>query len=98
MTASALEDNGFTEDANNSINVVQKRLLLEEREKQLHEQLTEHTRRLQNARAQVKLFEDSLELTIKELHDVRQQRNELTELMEGAWNGPPTGQTGRLTS
>ena len=69
-------------------NPIQKRLKLEEREKRLHEQLAEDTRRLQNARAQVKLFEDAMEQTIKELHEVRHQRNELTELIEGVWNGP----------
>lgn len=69
-------------------NPIQKRLKLEERERRLHEQLAEDTRRLQNARAQVKLFEDAMEQTIKELHEVRHQRNELTELIEGVWNGP----------
>ena len=72
-------------------NPIQRRLKLEERERKLHEQLAEDTRRLQNARAQVKLFEDAMERTIKELHEVRHQRNELTELIEGIWNGPAAG-------
>ena len=69
-------------------NPLQRRLKLEEREKKLHEQLAEDTRRLQNARANVKLCEDAMERTIKELTEVREQRNELTELLEGVWNGP----------
>lgn len=76
-------------------NVVQKRLLLEKKEQELHELLTEYTRRLQNARAQVKLFEDSLEQTLKELHAVRQERNELTQLLDGAWNGQGAGSHNR---
>jgi pyridoxine 5'-phosphate synthase PdxJ len=73
-------------------NPLQKRLRLEEREKKLHEQLAEDTRRLQNARVQVKLCEDALERTIKELTEIRAQRNELTELLEGVWNGPASSQ------
>lgn len=76
-------------------NPLQKRLRLEEREKQLHEQLTEDTRRLQNARSQVQLCEDAMERTIKELHEVRHQRNELTEMIESAWNGPAASQQKR---
>ena len=72
-------------------NPIQKRLKLEEKEKRLHEQLAEDTRRLQNARAQVKIYEDAMERTIRELHEVRHQRNELTELIEGVWNGPAAG-------
>jgi len=73
-------------------NPLQKRLRLEEQEKKLHEQLAEDTRRLQNARAQVKLCEEAMERTIKELYDVRHQRNELTDLLEGVWNGPAASQ------
>lgn len=72
-------------------NAVQKRILLEAREKELHERLTEETRRLQTVRAQAKLYEDALERTLKELHLVRQEWKELTELLEGVWNGPAAG-------
>ncbi len=73
-------------------NPIQKRLVLEEREKKLHEQLAEDTRHLQSARLQLKLSEEKLERTLKDLHKVREQRDELTELIEGAWNGPAASQ------
>ncbi len=69
-------------------NPIEKRLQLEQREHELHDQLTEDTRRLQMARAQVKYYEDSMERTLKELHDVRQQKTELIELLSTTWNGP----------
>ena len=69
-------------------NPLQKRLLLEQREKRLHEQLAEDTRQLQIARATLKRCEASLEKTLKELHDVRQEYDELTRMIEGLWNGP----------
>ncbi|GIK58346.1 MAG: hypothetical protein HND44_17405 [Chloroflexi bacterium] len=73
-------------------NTIEKRLQLEQREHELHDQLTEVTRRLQMARAQVKYYEDNMERTLKELHDVRQQKTELIELLRTAWNGPVAGQ------
>jgi hypothetical protein len=75
-----------------STNAVQRRMLLEQREKELHERLTEETRRLQTARAQEKMFEEAMERTLKELHSVRQEWKELTQLLEGVWNGPAAGQ------
>ncbi len=88
MTLYAVQGRNHVE----STNAVQKRMLLEKQEKELHERLTEDTRRLQSARAQVKMFEEAMEQTLKELHMVRQQRNELTELLEGVWNGPAASQ------
>ncbi len=75
-----------------NMNAVDKRLQLERREQELHDQLTDDTRRLQMARAQVKYYEDNMERTLKELHDVRQQKTELIELLNTAWNGPNAGQ------
>lgn len=72
-------------------NAVERRLQLEQREHELHDQLTEDTRRLQMARAQVKYYEDVMERTLKELHDVRQQKTELIELLSTTWNGPTAG-------
>jgi hypothetical protein len=69
-------------------NVVQKRTLLEEEEKRLHEQLAEQTRQLQMAQAKVKFYEDAMDRTLADLLAVRQQRDELTSLMEGTWNSP----------
>lgn len=86
MTYQAIQGRNYVD------NPIQRRLVLEEREKKLHEQLAEDTRRLQLARAQLKQAEDTLEKTLKELHDVREQRNELTKLIEGAWNGPAATQ------
>ena len=92
MTINAVRGTGEVE------NPLQKRLKLEEKEKKLHEKLAEDTRRLQNARAHVKLCEEVMEQTIKELTDVRQQRNELTELLEGVWNGPIAGRSKNINS
>lgn len=75
-----------------NMNAVDKRLQLERREQELHDQLTDDTRRLQMARAQVKYYEDNMERTLKELHEVRQQKTELIELLSTAWNGPHAGQ------
>lgn len=71
----------------NNTNAVERRLQLEQREHELHDQLTEDTRRLQIARAQVKFYEEAMERTLKELHDVRQQKTELIELLDATWNG-----------
>ena len=69
-------------------NPVQKRILLEEREKQLHEQLSEQTRRLQMAQAQVKFYEEAMQQTLADLLEIRQERDEITTLLEHVWNGP----------
>ena len=74
-------------------NAVERRIQLEKKEQELHDQLTEDTRRLQMARAQVKHYEEIMERTLKELHDVRQQKTDLIELLEKTWNGPAAGQT-----
>lgn len=78
-------------------NPLQRRLQLEAREKQLHEQLAEDTRQLQSARAKVKSCEAAMEQTLKELHEIRQEYNELTDLIEGVWNGQ-AGATRRTTN
>ncbi|NJN55354.1 MAG: hypothetical protein HC804_11705 [Anaerolineae bacterium] len=76
----------------NNTNAVERRLQLEQQEQELHDQLTEDTRRLQMARAQVKHYEEIMERTLKELHEVRQQKTELTELLVTTWNGPGASQ------
>ncbi|MCP4359786.1 MAG: hypothetical protein GY796_17400 [Chloroflexi bacterium] len=69
-------------------NTIQKRLVLEEREKQLHEQLTEETRQLQMARVRLKVCEEALEKTLAEIHLIHQEHESLTGIIEGMWNGP----------
>lgn len=69
-------------------NVLEKKETLTKREKELHELLADYTRALQNARAQVRFYEGELEKTLTELHDVRQERKHLADLIEGMWNGP----------
>ena len=69
-------------------NEIMRRRELERMEKQLHEQLAEHTRRLQMARAHVKNCEDALEQTLTELHEVKQEKKKVTGMLESMWNGP----------
>lgn len=68
-------------------NEIAKRIELEKREKMLHERLTNDTRRLQSARAQLKLCEEALEHTLMELHEVKEQKKAITGLLESMWNG-----------
>ena len=68
-------------------NEIAKRIALEKRERQLHERLAEDTRRLQSARAHLKLCEEALERTLTELHEVKSQKKEITGLLESMWNG-----------
>lgn len=68
-------------------NEIERREALEKREHELHEQLAENTRRLQSARAQARFYEEALESTLSELHHVREERDKLTQLIEGMWNG-----------
>lgn len=68
-------------------NEISKRIELEKQEKMLHERLADDTRRLQSARAQLKLCEEALEQTLAELHDVKQQKKAITGLLESMWNG-----------
>ncbi len=75
-----------------NINAIEKRAQLEQREHELHDQLTEDTRRLQTARAQVKYYEEIMERTLRELYDVRQQKTELIEFLNTSWNGPNANQ------
>jgi len=69
-------------------NEITKRIELEKRERQLHEQLAEDTRRLQTARAHLQTCEKAMERTLAELHEVKQQKKEVTNLLESMWNGP----------
>lgn len=69
-------------------NEITKRMELEKRERKLHEQLAEDTRRLQTARAHLQMCEKAMEQTLAELHDVKQQKKEVTNLLESMWNGP----------
>ncbi len=69
-------------------NEIARREALDARKHELHEQLSENTRRLQQARAQVRYYEQAMERTLTELHKVTQEYNELTSLIEGMWNGP----------
>ncbi|VAW40281.1 hypothetical protein MNBD_CHLOROFLEXI01-4838 [hydrothermal vent metagenome] len=68
-------------------NEISKRIALEKRERQLHEQLANATRHLHAARVQLKLCEDALEHTLIELHEVKKQKKEITGLLESMWNG-----------
>ncbi|MCP4417653.1 MAG: hypothetical protein GY805_13605 [Chloroflexi bacterium] len=68
-------------------NEISKRVALEKREQQLHEQLANATRHLQTARIQLKRCEDALEYTLAELHEVKQQKKKITGLLESMWNG-----------
>jgi hypothetical protein len=68
-------------------NEIAKRSALEKRERILHEQLAEDTRRLQIARAHVRRCEQALEQTLNDLHDVQEQRKEITGIIESMWNG-----------
>lgn len=72
-------------------NEIAKRIELEKRERMLHERLAEDTRRLQSARAQLKLCEDSLEQTLAELHEVKKEKKAITGLLESMWNGKSSG-------
>jgi hypothetical protein len=60
---------------------------LEKQERMLHERLADDTRRLQSARAQLKLCEEALEQTLAELHEVKKRKQEITGLLESMWNG-----------
>lgn len=68
-------------------NEIAKRIELEKQERMLHERLAEDTRRLQSARAQLKLCEEALEHTLAELHEVKNQKKAITGLLESMWNG-----------
>lgn len=68
-------------------NEIAQRIELEKREKMLHERLSEDTRRLQSARAQLKLCEEAMEHTLAELHEVKQEKKAITGLLESMWNG-----------
>ena len=72
-------------------NEISKRIELEKRERMLHERLAEDTRRMQSARAQLKLCEEALEQTLAELHEVKKEKKEITGLLESMWNGSTTG-------
>lgn len=69
-------------------NPLEKKEALVQREKELHEALADYTQALQSARAQVRYYESALEKTLTELHEVRQERKYLADLIEGMWNGP----------
>ena len=69
-------------------NPLEKKEALAKREEALHEKLAGYTHALQSARAQVRFYEGELEKTLAELHDVRQERKYLADLIEGMWNGP----------
>lgn len=68
-------------------NEIAKRIELEKQERMLHERLAEDTRRLQSARAQLKLCEEALEHTLAELHEIKKRKKEITGLLESMWNG-----------
>lgn len=68
-------------------NEIAKRIELEKREKMLHERLANDTRRLQSARAHLKLCEEALDQTLAELHEVKEQKKAITGLLESMWNG-----------
>ena len=69
-------------------NVLEKKEALKKREEDLHELLADYTQALQTARAQVRSYERALEDTITELHNVREERKYLADMIEGMWNGP----------
>lgn len=69
-------------------NEIKRRVELEKREQMLHERLANDTRRLQAARAHLKMCEDALEQTLEELHQVKQEKKAITGLLESMWNGP----------
>lgn len=68
-------------------NEISKRIEIEKRERMLHERLAEDTRRMQSARAQLKLCEEALEYTLAELHEVKKEKKAITGLLESMWNG-----------
>lgn len=68
-------------------NEIAKRIELEKREKMLHERLANDTRRLQSARAHLKMCEEALEYTLTELHEVKEQKKAITGILESMWNG-----------
>ena len=72
-------------------NEIAKRIELEKQERMLHERLAEDTRRLQQARTQLKMCEEALEHTLAELHEIKKQKKEITGLLESMWNGNTTG-------
>ena len=78
-------------------NAITRRRELEKRERLLHEQLADHTRRLQMARVHLKNCEDALEQTLNELHIVKQEKKKVTGMLESMWNGPAGQQTKRPT-
>ena len=69
-------------------NPLEKKEALVKKEKELHEALADYTQALQSARAQVRYYESALEKTLTELHEVRQERKYLADMIEGMWNGP----------
>lgn len=69
-------------------NEIKRRVELEKREQMLHERLANDTRRLQSARSHLKLCEDALEQTLRELHEVKEEKKAITGLLESMWNGP----------
>jgi hypothetical protein len=68
-------------------NEISKRIEIEKRERMLHERLAEDTRRMQSARAHLKLCEEALEQTLAELHEVKKEKKAITGLLESMWNG-----------
>ncbi|MCA9944450.1 MAG: hypothetical protein H6656_09455 [Ardenticatenaceae bacterium] len=74
-------------------NEISKRIELEKLERMLHERLAEDTRRMQSARAQLKLCEEALEHTLAELHEVKKRKKEITGLLESMWNGGTAGES-----
>lgn len=68
-------------------NEISKRVELEKRERMLHERLADDTRRLQAARNQLKMCEQALEHTLAELHQVKEEKKEITGVLESMWNG-----------
>ena len=69
-------------------NPLEKKDALVKKEEALHEKLADYTQALQTARARVRFYEGALEKTLTELHEVRQERKYLSDLIEGMWNGP----------
>ena len=69
-------------------NPLEKKEALAKKERELHETLTDYTQALQSARAQVRYYENALERTLTELHEVRKERKYLADMIEGMWNGP----------
>ncbi len=76
-------------------NEIARREALDARKHELHEQLSENTRRLQQVRAQVRYYEQAMEQVLTELHEVTQEYDYLTSLIEGMWNGPTSQRTAR---